>query len=261
MNRTGIEINTENGIQRVKFQLILITGDNLGLNEILGFTESFKTDFFCRICKTTVEDTFTLSKEDESKLRTKCNYESDISQVDVKLSGIEEKCLFHKFDNFHVTENITVDVMHDLLEGICQYIMTLIIYTYVIEKKLFSLETLNSRIQNFCYGSIEKSNKPEPITMHRLTQKLSLKMSAAEMLCFVRYLGLMIGDLIPKNDAHWKLCLNLRKIIDIVLSPRITYVDANELKTLIENLNKLYKVLYGPLKPKFHFSIHYPQFY
>lgn len=48
---TGIKVKINNKIITIKFQLILILGDNLGLNGILGFVEYFKGNNFCRVCK------------------------------------------------------------------------------------------------------------------------------------------------------------------------------------------------------------------
>ena len=36
---------------KVYFQCNLILGDNLGLNQILGFVENFKANYFCKICR------------------------------------------------------------------------------------------------------------------------------------------------------------------------------------------------------------------
>lgn len=51
LQSTGIQVVVNNTIMTVKFQLILILGDNLGLNSIVGFIESFKGLNFCRICR------------------------------------------------------------------------------------------------------------------------------------------------------------------------------------------------------------------
>ena len=159
--------------------------------------------------------------------------------------------------NFNLTENVTADLMHDVLEGTCMYIMSSLIHTFVFVKQYFILETLNMRIENFDFGPT--SNKPPQITMSRILNNVTLKMSASEMLTFVRYFGLIVGDLIPEDDTHWKLYSYLRQIIDILLSPRVILADAKILKKLIQDQNELYQKLYGKLKPKFHLLVHYPR--
>ncbi|KAJ8677495.1 hypothetical protein QAD02_013282 [Eretmocerus hayati] len=79
------------------------------------------------------------------------------------------------------------------------------------------------------------------------------------MLCLSRYLILMIGDSVPKNDGHWLLYQILRKIIGIVIAPRFTKTNVLILSDNITNHDKLYIKLFGLLKPKFHFMIHSPQ--
>lgn len=81
------------------------------------------------------------------------------------------------------------------------------------------------------------------------------------MLALIRFLGLIIGDLIiDKNDKHWQLYKLLRQIIDIILSPRIVPTFAQDLELLVSELNGLYLELFGVLKPKFHHLVHYSRF-
>lgn len=258
LNKEGILIKVNNVLTRVKFQLVLILGDNLGLNSILGFTESFNSNFYCRVCKASWEECAKMFIENEKKLRTKDSYESDL-KLGAEKSGLKEECVFNKVNGFHVMENLTVDLMHDFLEGVCTYIMSALLNTFIFEKKFFTLQTLNLRIQNFNFGPTGNSNKPPAISLNRLLKTVTLKMSAAEMLNFVKYFGLIIGDKVPKNDRHWQLFLYMRRILDILLSPRVVRSDAKVLKQLIEKQNSLYEELYGNLKPKFHFLVHYPR--
>jgi len=46
-------------------------------------------------------------------------------------------------------------------------------------------------------------------------------MTASEMLCFSRYLGLIIGDLVPSSSQSWSLYLLLKQILDITLSKSV----------------------------------------
>ena len=84
-------------------------------------------------------------------------------------------------------------------------------------------------------------------------------MTARETITFINYLPLMIGDLIPENDKMWDLLIVLIKIIDVVMLPNITEIQINSLKHLVSKHNSLYMQLFNePLKPKFHFLLHYP---
>ncbi|KAJ8672078.1 hypothetical protein QAD02_003337 [Eretmocerus hayati] len=126
----------------------------------------------------------------------------------------------------------------------------------LLEDPYFDLHTLNARVKEFNYGSSDSMNKPPPITAERLLKR-NLKMSASEMLNFVRYFGLIMGDRIPTEDKHYQSYLYVRRILDILMSPRIVRADARILQDLVTELNRLFIDLYGKLKPKLHFLIHY----
>lgn len=84
-------------------------------------------------------------------------------------------------------------------------------------------------------------------------------MSALETLTFVRYFGLLIGYYVPRENEFWKLYILLRTILERLLSQRIFNDTCDQLTGLISEFNELYmKLSKQPLKPKFHFLIHYP---
>lgn len=84
-------------------------------------------------------------------------------------------------------------------------------------------------------------------------------MSAREMMTFVHFFSIMIGDLIPENDEVWNFSLTLIKIVDILLSFQFTESKILNLKQLIYQHNSIYvRLFHDTLKPKHHFLIHYP---
>lgn len=88
--------------------------------------------------------------------------------------------------------------MHDFFEGICHY--DLIHNRYYIDRvKLFSLNDLNFRIQNYNYAIIVCTNIPPIITHNDLKAK--------EMKCIMHYITLMISDLVPRDDEVFLLTL------------------------------------------------------
>jgi len=90
-------------------------------------------------------------------------------------------------------------------------------------------------------------------------------MSSSEMLCLVRYFGLIVGELIFQtsvlmgiNTEVWKLYLMLRQIIDIFCSRKIQPECSYLLNNIVAEHNRLYLLLsQSTLKPKFHFLTHY----
>lgn len=86
-------------------------------------------------------------------------------------------------------------------------------------------------------------------------------MSAREMMTFIHFFSLMIGDLVPEGDEVWNFYLMLLKIVDCLLSYEFTNNSIINLKQLIliTQHNYLYVTLFNDtLKPKHHNLIHYP---
>jgi len=143
--------------------------------------------------------------------------------------------------------------MQDLFEGMCNYSLTSLLHNLIFYLKLFSLRTLNERIKCFGYNDTEISNKPPPIT----SEKEFECQQAEYVLCFSRYLGIMIGDLIPVNLPIWQVWCTLREIIDTVTALNIHFSEHIRSKVAIEEHNDLYVQFFGRLKPKHHHLHHY----
>ena len=256
----GITINIGGVKQQVYFECCLVLGDNLGMNGLLGFVESFSANFFCRLCNASSSDAKWMTAENKNKIRTEVNYESDLEIKDSSRTGIKEPCVFHKIDGFHIAHNISADIMHDVFEGVANYCLVNILKDFISDKRypLFTLDVLNDRIELFDYGILEKSNKPPLISEDHIKAN-KIKMSAAEIACFIRYFGFMAGDLIPEDDERWELYTSLRRIIDIISSPKITKSHIHLLEYYITEHLTLYIKLYGALKPKHHNMTHYPR--
>lgn len=82
-------------------------------------------------------------------------------------------------------------------------------------------------------------------------------MSASEILFFVRYFGILVGDKVHPETQVWQLYLKLREIVDIITSPKITMSKIKKLEDLIKVHHDLFKEFFGDLKAKFHIMIHY----
>ncbi|CAH1105247.1 unnamed protein product [Psylliodes chrysocephalus] len=213
----------------------LVLGDNLGINSILGFTTSFISNYFCRFCKMHKKKCQVTNKIDETLLRNKSNYEIDIALNDISQTGIKNSCALNKIDSFHVVTNFSVDVMHDIFE-----------------------EEVNIRKQCFDYGRTEIGNISPEIEKHHL-HKYHLKMSAREMMCFVHFFPLILGDLVPENHEIWIFLIEFIEIIDIILSHSISTEYLKRLELLVgRHLNMYCQLFQDTLKPKHHFLLHYP---
>ncbi len=132
-------------------------GYNLGLNSILGYTESFSANSECQICRIHKEVLWEQTVEDLSLMCDKVDYYSDLLLNNLPETGIKRECSFNKLKFDHVTDNITPDVMHDILEGVGGNEIKLVLDS-LIEQKLMTLEQLNYRLTSFDYGFCDASN-------------------------------------------------------------------------------------------------------
>lgn len=256
MEQTGIDISTQEGTFHVHFLLGLVLGDNLGVKSILGFSKSFACDKFCRICFRSKSDMQLDAVEHSSYLRNLEQYTQDLELDNIKLTNVRENSILNEIRTFHVTENFSVNITHDLFEGVCHYDLCQILLR-LIENNIISLDTLNYRKNMFTYGEIEIGNNSScEIQMQRL-KSCNLKMSASEMWNFIHFIPLIIGDLIPIDNPEWKLLRVLVRIIDIVLLPKFSDSDIELLRSSVKAHHEIYVQLFGPLKPKHHFMVHY----
>lgn len=251
----GIELDLPQGKTTVYFKLGLVIGDNLGLHSLLGFIESFNANYSCRFCKMNKIQRSFATMEDKAFCRTVESYLIDLQLQDPSRTGIKADCIFHYLPNFHVTRNRSVDIMHDMLEGVCLFDIVLILKYYIYEAKLFTLEQLNSYMESHNYGT--SSNIPPPIMANHLKND-TLRMSAAEMSNFFLHLGTLVGHLIPRNDPVWQVYLILRQIFALVTSISIQEGCSELLSSLVKEHHRLAQtVLHRKLKPKDHLLLHY----
>lgn len=253
----GLEITVNNVKHKIHFQLALLLVDNLGLNSLMGFSENFNSNCPCRICKAFIDQIRTLVEEKESLMRTKEGYMEDSKKKNFALTGIVETSIFNRIKGFHVVVNIIMDIMHDLFEGFGNDALVKILCYLIYEKNYFDLAYVNQQLKNFSYGMYVEGNKIPPIKKEHLVVKEKLKMSAAELMCFIRYFGVLFADKVREDDPVWKLYLKLRQIVDIVTSPRLVKVHYVQFESLAEEFLTQYKSHFGDLKFKFHNLPHY----
>lgn len=141
----GIELPISTS--RVYGTICQVIGDNLGMHSILGFTESFSGHYSCRLCLTEKADVQLVYNEDDFRviLLDRTIYEQHCSELesDPQLNSTLNSL------QYYVCHNYSLDVMHDLLEGVVQFEMKLP-FEYLSEKCVTRSELL-SRIYSFDY--------------------------------------------------------------------------------------------------------------
>lgn len=243
----GVKISINNHDYQVYFVVPLIVGDNLGLNQMLGFTESFKANYYCRFCFKPKSECQVSEIEEADKLRNENNYQTGVY-------GIKENCIFNVLDNFNVLKNFAVDYMHDILEGVGRYVSARIIKELILSG-IITLKFLNDRIDETDFGNY---NRPPHITVQHLKKGI-VKMSASEMSSFILFFSVLVGDKVPEENESWSLYLLLREILLMVSARTITENTHLDLKEKIQEFNFLFKDIFNEhLKPKFHILTHYP---
>lgn len=136
--------------EKVYGTICQVTGDNLGMHTILGFTESFNGRYFCRLCLIEKDDAQAVFDEDDPKiiLRGKEVFERHCNDLDsnpekLSVCGLKKNSSLNSLQFYHVSCNFSFDIMHDILEGVAQY-----------ERKLlmeYLSENVKTRsVQNLC---------------------------------------------------------------------------------------------------------------
>ena len=261
LESNGIDIPFYGGC--VRGSVIQVTGDNLGLHSLFGLVESFNARYCCRFCLAEKEDFQTEFSEEAPKivLRTKEAHSAHCQEMANKPSlpyvfGVKRSCLLNSLTYFHTTENYSVDVMHDLLEGVAQFELKQLFF-YL--KEHITLAELNSRILSFDYGFTERCNRPVAVNLSAESNDLGL--NAIQSWCLLRNVPLIFGDLVASTNQHWALLILLLQIVNLVFSPTLSQGLCVYLKHLIVEHHKLFKEVYPQkrLLPKHHFLIHYPR--
>ncbi|GFU37449.1 hypothetical protein NPIL_576031 [Nephila pilipes] len=107
-------------------------------------------------------------KDDNSLLHHKAGHDAFVRDVtdeniSTSLCGVKSNCPFNELSYWHLTNNLVVDIMHDLLEDRCATEIYLILHQYIFEDKFLILSVLNDRVSNFNYSECDSRCKPVPI--------------------------------------------------------------------------------------------------
>ena len=130
--------------------------------------------------------------EKNFQIRDKATHEQNCKLVEEDLSGsaskehgINRNSILNQLTHFHVCDgSLLPDIMHDLLEGVLQYEAKLMLQTFVNDKKYFTLEEFNSRLENLELGYTESKNRPTLISHKTFnSESNSLKQNGLCSMC------------------------------------------------------------------------------
>lgn len=258
LQNVGIPVNHPR-CKKIRLIPMLLIGDNLGLNGIMGFVECFSANYFCRLCRSFRSKMLTNSTEDVTMLRNEFNYLIQSGMMDSSKTGIKERSVWNNVHHFHVTQNRCVDIMHDLFEGVCHIILCEMLKNFINVRKLFTLTQFNLRLRAHNFGPLVSNSNISNVTAEML-EKQKLLTSASEMLALFLHFPFIVGDLVDDELPEWQVYSLLRQIIEIVQQKKIHKDTHILLRTLITEHHQLFQTTFNTLlSPKLHFMVHYPR--
>ncbi|XDV17710.1 hypothetical protein PO909_023532 [Leuciscus waleckii] len=155
------------------------TSDNLGLNGILGYVESFSAKHYCRLCLTDKVLAQEVFSEDDPRviLRSRNLNEEHYKYLadnpnENSCYGIKRNSVLNTLTYFNVSENFVLDIMHDILEGVAQYEVKLL-FEYM-SCNLISCDSIPQRLYAFNYGYLDKNNRPTKVKLQQAGNSIGL---------------------------------------------------------------------------------------
>nr|XP_020445017.1 uncharacterized protein LOC109953925 [Monopterus albus] len=245
----------------VKGTVQVVVADNLSAHSIAGFNESFTAGNICRFCTATRTEIQEREVRSESfDLRTKELHASHVNSAQQNSSssfGVKRQCAITKnLAHFSVQTGYPPDIMHDVFEGIVPVELAHCL-SLLISKKYFSLELLNKSIMSFPYKWSDKTNRPHMIP-HNFSKTIGG--NAHENWALIRFLPFTIGHLVPEDEMAWQILMDLKDIVELLVSPTHTEDSIAYLECKISEHRKRYQELFPTLQllPKHHYLEHYP---
>lgn len=249
----------------IKGSLINHTGDNLGLNTIFGYTESFSALHYCRHCECTQTECQKQTRENKNKMRTKESYErlvdiaESLGKIDLKKTkGIKRGNKFNELKFFHTVDNVCVDLMHDFNEGVILYCLH-DFFNLIIANKILTVHHIQRRVRDFNYSQVSKEHKfnvPSLIVL----EKHNLNQCASQIYCLMIHMPFIFHDIQDKIQEFFTPIKTLLECMQVTFSDVITESDINNLECRTnQHLESVKAVFKRNFTAKMHFLVHYPE--
>lgn len=243
----GIIFNIDGLETPIYFVVSFFTGDNLGLNTILGFTRTFRGSFCCRICLADEDQIKTLVEEIDELLRRNSDRED----------GIKEIFAFEEIPSVYLVDCVAVDIFHDFNEGILHTEICHVLKSFIDAGKI-DIASLNHKKNHFeYYMTNEKKKMCQDIKRTHINEN-HFKMSGSQISTFFKYLPLTIGEFIEEGNEEWSLLILLYDLLNSVHKETYNDTELISLKNVIKCHHEKYQQLYGNFIFKHHIITHYP---
>ncbi|XP_055851835.1 uncharacterized protein LOC129916077 [Episyrphus balteatus] len=259
LEKDGIRI--DNNIT-LRGSLVSLSHDNLGANCVLGFVESFRATYFCRLCSMTRTDTQLSFIENQSLIRSSADYSEMFSLNNNQTyteygesKGVKRYCLLNNIQYFNIFNNPSVDIMHDILEGTAPFIMRAFLKK-LVENGVVKEDQLNIKIQSFRFGYLFRKSLPSNISLEKSPTNLGL--TASQNHCLILHFPLIFHEYIDIFPHLWEGITSMLNIINIVFAPQTSILLVESLRNMIEkHLRCIVEQFQISLLPKHHFLTHY----
>lgn len=134
-----------------------VADENLGLNSILGYVESFTANYHYRMCLIDKASVQTVFSENDPCVMHQINELSKQHYIYLvenprvySCFGITHNSILSSLSYFNVSDNFVFDIMHDILEGVAQYEIKLL-FEY-LNQNFISNENMPQHIQVWLHG-------------------------------------------------------------------------------------------------------------
>ena len=286
LEKDGIKLN---GVTR-KVRVSMILGDNLGVHSLAGFTMCFSGGaMICRHCTMSKEEIQKATEEDKSRLRTGEQYDGALRLVreesfcaeicrDV---GVHDACPLSELRDFHPSDSIPPDVMHDVFEGVAPKTIAYALDN-AVSSGVATEHALRDSMITFPYSHVD-TNRPTAVQLSsnkratgsvarkrlqkgraKKTVLSSVKQTASEAWCLLRLLPLILlhagVTLETLSGSEW--FRPIRLLIHIVQILTSFTLSAYHVECLESLISAFLKVLLASsasplLTPKHHYMTHY----
>ena len=147
------------------------------------------------------------------------------------MDGIKQQSIFNELKYFHVcAPGLPPCAAHDLFERTAVFDLPLFLHNFV-KLKSFSVQQLNKRIQHLQLSGSD--SKVRPAALSEKLQRLSGL--ASQNWCFLRFIPLLIYDLVSCADDVYQLILLLRSVVELVMALELSVGQISYMKVLIDD--------------------------
>lgn len=261
LEEDGIVIHGGGFPEKVHGSIFTTMNDNLGAHQIGGLVENFSTSsHFCRTCYME-HRTFQNDCLHQAELRTPQTHSADLQVIKdnpacIPYRGVKTECIFDELKHFRMFNfGAAPCVAHDLFEGWINNDLFLILKRISKEQHITALY-FQGRINEVC----QKLKLDTKITIDYARKSKNIKAKAVDIWHIVQILPfVLINKSVDYSNPLISMLLLIKNITDIVTSTVVSEAQISLLRSFITEYLELRKSLFDtPLRPKHHFTTHYP---